>query len=413
MRAAIASARAGGVGRFTAFRPSAKGTPLWWEVVVTPICDAEGKPERLLAVSRDITALGELDRLKDQFIAVAAHELKTPVAIMKGYAQILPRTLREVSPQTQRMLEAIDHGAGRIDRVVGDLLDISKLQTGVLELFPERVDLAALVDDVVDRLSLGTSQHQLKVTHLDRIVVEADRDRLEQVLAILLDNAIRYAPDGGEVDVRCGLGLRRSRSACVTTVLASLKASSNVSSNASTAPTPAPPTTTAAWAWASISLTRSSSATVGRCGSRAKNDWGAFSTSACPWVATVAARTPTVLVVDDDPYLAEMVTFALAEQGFTVLTAGDGQEALSCVARQMPALILLDMKMPVMDGWTFAREFHSRYDQQAPILIFTAAADAKQRAQEVGAAGYVGKPFDVVDLVARIRRHVGQGEDDQ
>jgi signal transduction histidine kinase len=131
---------------------------------------------------------------------VAAHELKTPVAIMKGYAQALLRTSEEVSPRRRKMLEAVDRGANRIDGIVNDLLDVSRLLAGVLDLSSQRIDLREMVEETVDRMALNAPKHRLQVK-AQPVVVEGDRDRLEQVLANLLDNALRYSPEGGDVVV--------------------------------------------------------------------------------------------------------------------------------------------------------------------------------------------------------------------
>jgi CheY-like chemotaxis protein len=98
------------------------------------------------------------------------------------------------------------------------------------------------------------------------------------------------------------------------------------------------------------------------------------------------------------------VAWLFAHAGYQVLTAADGQEALELVSRELPAVILLDMRMPRMDGWQFAREFRSRYDRLAPLIVMTAAQDARQRAEEVGAEAYVGKPFDLADLLRVVAR---------
>lgn len=171
------------------------------QVSAAPIRDGEGNPVGAVVVARDVTELTELDRLKDQFISVAAHELKTPVAAIQGYAQALHRMATDVSPQWRRMLTAIDRGGHRIDAIVLDFLDISRLQAGQRQLIAEQVDLPALVDEVVDRRALIAPRHQLHVSIAGPVVVRADRDRLEQVLVELLDNAVRYSPAGASIDV--------------------------------------------------------------------------------------------------------------------------------------------------------------------------------------------------------------------
>ncbi|MHB0868250.1 MAG: response regulator [Chloroflexota bacterium] len=121
------------------------------------------------------------------------------------------------------------------------------------------------------------------------------------------------------------------------------------------------------------------------------------------------SRSKSILVVDDDRDLLTLVAFVLESEGYQVETSSDGQQGLEAVSRGMPGLILLDMKMPVMDGWAFAREYHSRHNPGAPIVVLTAADDAKRRAEEIGAAGWIGKPFDLDALVAVVGRYVQKG----
>jgi len=107
-----------------------------------------------------------------------------------------------------------------------------------------------------------------------------------------------------------------------------------------------------------------------------------------------------VLVVEDDPDLAALVAMILDDAGFAVRSASDGRQALARVAERMPGLILLDMRMPVMNGWEFAREFRARHGRAAPIVVVTAAENARLRAEEIGADGWLEKPFELEDVVA-------------
>ncbi len=111
-----------------------------------------------------------------------------------------------------------------------------------------------------------------------------------------------------------------------------------------------------------------------------------------------------VLVVDDDEAISEFVSWVLADEGHEVVTAANGALALRALERVCPDVILLDMRMPVMDGWEFARAYRAVWDRLAPIVVVTAAQDAAQRAREVEADGYLGKPFDVDDLIATVQR---------
>jgi urea transport system substrate-binding protein len=115
---------------------------------------------------------------------------------------------------------------------------------------------------------------------------------------------------------------------------------------------------------------------------------------------------PLILVVDDDPDLTDAVRDLLDTDGrYEVETANNGIEAFACVERRLPDAILLDMRMPVMSGWEFARLFRERYAHQTPIIVFTAAESAEQRALEIGAEGCLAKPFDIDDLFRILAEH--------
>lgn len=109
----------------------------------------------------------------------------------------------------------------------------------------------------------------------------------------------------------------------------------------------------------------------------------------------------SILVVDDDPLILETVAEALEFEGHSVRRAANGAEALGEVERSLPALILLDMRMPVLDGWGFARELGLR-EIKVPILVMTAARDAHEWAAQIGADGAVAKPFDLPDLLEAV-----------
>ncbi len=115
----------------------------------------------------------------------------------------------------------------------------------------------------------------------------------------------------------------------------------------------------------------------------------------------------SVLVVEDDEALREVVTTALSDEGYDVHAAPNGQAALDIVDRAAPGVILLDMRMPVMDGWVFARVYRQRPGPHAPIIVCTAAQDAAHWAGEIDADAYLPKPFrlgELLDLVERYAR---------
>ncbi len=176
------------------------GRKVYMRSNAAPVRDTNGGIVGAIAVERDVSDIIELDTMRDQFIRIAAHELKTPVAIMKGYADVLLRSSAELPEPLRAGAQAIDRGAKRIDRLVGDLLGVSQLLMGCLELRRERFELAELVDVVVRQIATTTKTHPIHIES-EPVVVFADRVRLAQVLDTLLDNAIRYSPRGGVINV--------------------------------------------------------------------------------------------------------------------------------------------------------------------------------------------------------------------
>lgn len=169
---------------------------------VAPIMDEWGKPAGGVQVCRDLTDLIEFNRLKDQFIRVAAHELKTPVTIIKGYAQALPRMVAGIPDSGRKMLDAINSGADRIDKSIRDLLDISQLHLGRMPLTAEKLDLPALVREAIEKEQRKTVKHKITLVESQPVLVVADKDRLIQALMALLGNAVKFSPAGGSVDVK-------------------------------------------------------------------------------------------------------------------------------------------------------------------------------------------------------------------
>jgi urea transport system substrate-binding protein len=110
---------------------------------------------------------------------------------------------------------------------------------------------------------------------------------------------------------------------------------------------------------------------------------------------SISNHPTRILVVEDDADLLDLVTESLVWSGYEVIPARHGREALERMKEREPELILLDMRMPVMDGWTFARACRERYGHRIPIVVMTAAEDAKRRADEIDAEGDLGKPFEL------------------
>ncbi len=168
--------------------------------------NSESEPAAIV-VHQDVTALKEAEALKDEFIGIAAHELRNPLAVLKGFSQMLiVQTARGKGPQlTDWQLEAldgIDQSTVRLVELIDDLLDVTRLQAGQLELSIEPTNLIDLVRRVMGKQRITTAQHTLNLhTALEHLVVNIDTRRMEQVLNNIIGNAIKYSPDGGTIDV--------------------------------------------------------------------------------------------------------------------------------------------------------------------------------------------------------------------
>lgn len=111
-----------------------------------------------------------------------------------------------------------------------------------------------------------------------------------------------------------------------------------------------------------------------------------------------------VLVVDDDANIRQMIQWTLEDEGFPVETAADGQQAVEQARRRKPDLMILDINMPVMDGYAVAAALHAAYGDDIPIITLTAAGQVADKARAVGAVDYLSKPFEIDDLVHSVWR---------
>ena len=150
---------------------------------------------------RDITRERELDEMKSQLLATVSHELRTPLASIKGFATTLLREDVEWDEATRReFLSIIDKESDRLSELIGNLLDMSRIEAGTLRLEPGVVDLAALVQETVAEFRVMTSAHRFEASVPDVLPpVWADPRRTRQVLRNLVENAVKYSPDGGPI----------------------------------------------------------------------------------------------------------------------------------------------------------------------------------------------------------------------
>jgi len=115
-----------------------------------------------------------------------------------------------------------------------------------------------------------------------------------------------------------------------------------------------------------------------------------------------------ILLAEDDRLIADLVGAVLGAAGYEVLAAPDGAVALTAAREARPDLVLLDLRMPALDGWAFARAYRDLPGPHAPLVLLTTASDAAEHAAALGAAGWLAKPFDIDELVAAVDRELGR-----
>jgi PAS domain S-box-containing protein len=174
-------------------------------ITYAPVLSRNRRLLNIIGTTRDITHFREADTLKDTFISVVSHELKTPVSIIKGYAETLRRPeARRNTELVDEMLDEIVSESDRLARLVDDLLDASRLEAGGLAFHEiEDVDMSMIAQRVIERYQGQTARHELQIDFADDFpLIQGDAQRLEQVMDNLVSNAIKYSPRGGPVVIR-------------------------------------------------------------------------------------------------------------------------------------------------------------------------------------------------------------------
>jgi signal transduction histidine kinase len=165
--------------------------------------DLSHKVEELAETNRQ---LEEATRLREAFISVAAHELKTPISSLRLSAQLAERVLQQTNTPDQerlsRQIQTVIDQSVKLARLVEQMLDVSRVKAGRLEIQPEPTDLVALIEGIVDHARQKTTKHTISVLAEGPLEANMDPLRIEQVLVNLLDNAIKYSPSGGPIDIQ-------------------------------------------------------------------------------------------------------------------------------------------------------------------------------------------------------------------
>jgi signal transduction histidine kinase len=181
----------------------------------TPLRDEVGDTIGAVAAFQDISVVKEEERLKDEMTTVASHELRQPITVIQGHAQRLKRQLRQLTEQEhvlinpaalRKLADGMESQTARLNRLVSDLLDMSRIQSGHLRLNPESMSLTRLLDRLVDVQQEASGDHQFVTednvpSEYSELIGVWDESRIEQILTNLLHNAVKYSPAGGEIRV--------------------------------------------------------------------------------------------------------------------------------------------------------------------------------------------------------------------
>ena len=393
-------------------------------VLGAAVFDQSRSETRLLAIEQQSRLLAEEGtRLREEFLSVATHELRTPVAAVSGYAQLAQRAL--AAGRDDRLGDAVGsivRQSRRLAALITQLLDASHVHAGRFEIDPHLTDVSAIAEWAVDAARMGDDgRHQWNV-RIDRgIYAEVDPLRWEQLLMNLLDNAMKYSParqaitislgdtGNGSLSLRVadeGIGIRPDHIARIfdrfyraheDPGLSGLGLGLYIAREIAERHGGQIEVSSVEGQMTEFTVTLPTKAAAPVEDLRPVRDAEPISLS---------QSHRRVLVVDDEPDVRMLVEAVLRESGQVVTSAENGEQALALAVREPPDLILLDKLMPVMDGTAFAKAYRAAVPHPAPIVAFCASRDAEAWANSIGAVAHVGKPFDLSDLDRTVRREL-------
>jgi signal transduction histidine kinase/ActR/RegA family two-component response regulator len=322
------------------------------------------------------------DRHKNEFLAMIAHELRTPLAPILSAVQILGRQAAD-NPLVQRAREVVERQALHQARLLDDLLDVSRITRGKIELRRRNLDLSTALNDVVEatRPLINAKAQTISVTLPEQpVFVDADPTRLTQILSNLLNNAAKYTHAGGRIAVGCrrdgehavvvvrdnGVGIPREMLSRIFDLFAQ-----------------AEPLTARTQGGLGIGLTLVKSlvemhggTVVARSGGRGTGSEfevrlpavAAPNADALPSPGTVPARSRRVLIVEDNVDTREMLRRVLELDGHEVQEAADGAQGVEMALATRPEVVIVDIGLPRLDGYQVARRLRAGLGT-APLLI--------------------------------------------
>jgi len=182
---------------------TAQGTMKWIGVRGVILKNDDGIPVKAIGITVDVTERKRQETQKDEFISIVSHELKTPITSVKAYTQILKRELSKLEdPKISQMFDRMDKQLNKLTGIIYDLLDVTHMEGGKVRYNHTEFSFNELLDEVVGEIQVGVNTHSIRTIKQGQDRINADRERISQVLVNLITNAIKYSPKAGEIIIR-------------------------------------------------------------------------------------------------------------------------------------------------------------------------------------------------------------------
>ena len=389
-------------------------------VNATPIRLDNGEIQSVVITVQDLTPIEELEKVRAEFLGMVSHELRAPLAAIKGSASTLVDESATLDPaEMLQFSRIIVDQTERMRKLIAELLDVAQIETGRLSLSPEPAEIAILADEAKNVLSTAGITHHVRLElPPDLPLVAADRRRTVQVLVNLLSNAAAHSPEASTIRVNAvvknihveisvvdrGQGISKDR---LQSLFRKFSPSAAGSHNAGLGLAICKGVVEAhggrIWAESKgVGQGARFTFTLPVAGSLPPGGRGAILHGVQSLPASRQSRQ-RILVVDDDPHMLRYVREILTKAGFALSVTADPNEVPQLMAEKKPQLVLLDLLLPGTDGIELMNSVRGL--AKVPVIFLSAYGQDEviARAFESGAADYVVKPFSPTELLARIR----------
>jgi signal transduction histidine kinase/GAF domain-containing protein/ActR/RegA family two-component response regulator len=374
------------------------------DLTVTPVFDDAMELANLVIIYRDVTQYKELDRIKSEFLSTAAHELRSPLTSLLGFSELLLLRKDLSDEERVRFLKYINDHAMHLKQLVDDLLDISRIESGVSFVVKlEPLELYPLFEQEVRSWQESHPDHTYQLFDgNDWPQVHADKDRIRQVMRNLLSNATKYSPAGGTIAVSAtpvggyieitvadeGIGMTDEELTHIFEKFWRANASS----------------TAVEGTGLGLVIVKH---IVEQHGGQVWVESIKGKETVVHFTLPLLERQTTVLIAEDEGGVREIEHRILSSNGIVTLLAGNGQQTLEIAQSRRPDLILLDLMMPGMSGRDVLQALKSNpATQHIPVLVVSARSSWQtiEESYMLGAVDFLTKPFEYEELLSRVRR---------